>query len=544
MTKPLILTLLFQLIVFQLLSATYYVSTNGNNGYSKTQAQNASTPWKTIQKAANEVTAGDVVIISGGIYNEYITLPASCNGTANNLITFKSKDGETAIINGVNGWIWIALIETNRGANDQGNNYLKFERLKLQNSYFFGFKFEKCSNIYIENCHTYKTGGSGIYFNKCSYVYARNNKIEEACLNTSTSTNSQECITVSSTNNFEVSGNEVFNAGGATGGEGIDAKGNSHTGVISGNYVHDLNRFRGGIYVDSWNSEAHNIRIFGNLVERTHHGIMIAGEQAGHTREIYIYNNISRNNFENGFLQHQYGNGRFSDIYVENNTFINNGQTDNTVGGDIWLQNNNANNVRLFVRNNICVNSGSQFDFNIRIRLQDKTTVTNNLSFPYKTGDYNTKGSSEVVSDPLFTDAAAGDYRLKSGSPAIDTGTSTVNPHLAADYNGLSRPQGKAYDIGAFEFKDSSTGLGNNRLPEKLIQLYPNPARNKVTLTDASGNGWKNIELINTSGTKMPIKVCRTGNSTEIHFENISAGVYVLSAFDGINYKSKPLIIQ
>jgi hypothetical protein len=544
MKKPIFLIFLFLLIAFQSMSATYYVSNNGNNGYTKTQAQNESTPWKTIQKAANEVTAGDVVIISGGTYNEYITLPSTCNGTANNLITFKSKEGETAIINGVGGWIWIALIETNRGTNNIGNNYLKFERLKLQNSYFFGFKFENCSNIYVENCHTYKTGGSGIYFNKSSYVYARNNKIEEACLNTNTSTNSQECITLSNTNNFEVSGNEVFNAGGATGGEGIDAKGNSHTGIISGNYVHDLNRYRGGIYVDSWNSEAHNIRIFGNLVERTQHGIMIAGEQAGHTREIYIYNNISRNNFENGFLQHQYGNGRFSDIYVENNTFVNNGQTENTTAGDIWFQNNNANNVRMFVRNNICSNGGSQYDFNIRIRLQDKTTVSNNLSYPYKTGQNNVQGSSAVVSAPLFVDAAAGDYRLQSGSPAIDKGTSSLNPFITADYDGLVRPQGSAFDMGAFEYKDSSTGFENSLLYEKLFRLYPNPAKNKVTLRSASGKVWKNIEMTNLSGMKVPINIYQTDIKTEIYFEKVTAGVYVLCAFDGLNFARETLIIQ
>ncbi|MEX2561259.1 MAG: choice-of-anchor Q domain-containing protein, partial [Pirellulales bacterium] len=49
----------------------------------------------------------------------------------------------------------------------------------------------------------------------------------------------------------------------------------------------------------------------------------------------------------------------------------------------------------------------------------------------------------------LFVDAAAGDYHLAAASPALDRGTSDQAP--ARDLDGLTRPEGKYWDIGAYE---------------------------------------------------------------------------------------------
>jgi len=61
----------------------YYVDgALGSDTYSGTQ----SLPWKTIQKAANTMFAGDTVIVAAGVYPERITITRS--GASDSLISF------------------------------------------------------------------------------------------------------------------------------------------------------------------------------------------------------------------------------------------------------------------------------------------------------------------------------------------------------------------------------------------------------------------------------------------------------------------------
>ena len=74
----------------QLLS-TYYVSPDGSDS----AAGGSSTPWATLQNAANQVQAGDVVQVAAG---DYAGFQLSTTGSASAPITFDFAPG--AVVNG------------------------------------------------------------------------------------------------------------------------------------------------------------------------------------------------------------------------------------------------------------------------------------------------------------------------------------------------------------------------------------------------------------------------------------------------------------
>ena len=71
---------------------TFYVATNGNDANPGT----LSAPWRTVQKAANTLTAGQTANIRGGTYAERVTFSRS--GSAGSPITLKAYPGEKPII--------------------------------------------------------------------------------------------------------------------------------------------------------------------------------------------------------------------------------------------------------------------------------------------------------------------------------------------------------------------------------------------------------------------------------------------------------------
>jgi hypothetical protein len=100
-------------------------------------------------------------------------------------------------------------------------------------------------------------------------------------------------------------------------------------------------------------------------------------------------------------------------------------------------------------------------------------TGDHNLWFGIGSGPAQTVNNLNV--DPLFTNRSLGDYHLTSTSPAKDAGLTVLpnnsfapnpGPTIGNDKDGVLRPQGTAFDLGAYEF---FTGAGTAR---------PNPPTN------------------------------------------------------------------
>jgi hypothetical protein len=76
------------------IGSTFYVSRKGSDKNPGT----FSSPWLTIQHAANSVSAGATVYVLAGTYHESVNFPHS--GTASAPITFQSYPGQNAILDG------------------------------------------------------------------------------------------------------------------------------------------------------------------------------------------------------------------------------------------------------------------------------------------------------------------------------------------------------------------------------------------------------------------------------------------------------------
>ena len=73
-------------------------------------------------------------------------------------------------------------------------------------------------------------------------------------------------------------------------------------------------------------------------------------------------------------------------------------------------------------------------------------TLSNNLLLPQANAP-----ASNIVLDPQFIDVAARNFRLRPTSPALGAALTSPTIFTDHDFEGRSRPQGSATDIGAFE---------------------------------------------------------------------------------------------
>ena len=86
--------------------------------------------------------------------------------------------------------------------------------------------------------------------------------------------------------------------------------------------------------------------------------------------------------------------------------------------------------------------------------------VRNNISYGNATSQIVDEGSgttlsNNLTSDPRFVNAASLNFSLQPGSPAIDAGASLSL--VTMDIKRAPRPQGAAYDVGAYEGQGTNT---------------------------------------------------------------------------------------
>ncbi len=185
--------------------------------------------------------------------------------------------------------------------------------------------------------------------------------------------------------------------------------------------------------------------------------------------EAYLYNNmiVSCGRID-GNGNHPAAIGQNGHIHYWNNTFFNS----HGHSLDLMRRGNSDNEPTLSfdIQNNIFYETEN--DLLEYIHLDDaypisptvaNVTVLNNVYYG-KGGSYRDwiqdtnnliDDIGRVETDPLFTNSANSNFTLQSTSPAINTGITL--PLVSTDFLGITRPQGSAYDIGAYEYEESGT---------------------------------------------------------------------------------------
>ncbi len=430
-------------------STTYYVSPTGNDSNPGTEAS----PWKTIQKAASTIMPGDTAIVNAGNYAEHVS--SARNGTASARITFRASG--TVVIRTFN--IGHSYITVDGFEITAGNmNTVKGSANQLLNN-----KIHDTG----PNWGVVDISGSGHLIKGNSYSAA-------------TGPGDDKTVFIVAGTNHILENNDIGPA------KDIDAFrpwGSGH--IIRGNHIHDIVLSSGSsshmdvIQTFGVNGgEAYNIIFEKNLITNFNGQMMMT--ENNNDPDFHDWD-IRNNIYVNADMQMNIG---IPNLRFYNNTFYNVGSLNNLV---MYMYNSpgKGNYTGTQIKNNIFISSSGISSYGQVISGGSSfpnVQVSNNFISRINTwGTLSGFNDSTGVNggNPEFVNAAAGDFNLLSGSPAINRGANLTG--FNNDYANATRPQGSAWDIGAFEF--GSTAPPSGITPPLSVSIIPPASPYIVTPT-------------------------------------------------------------
>jgi hypothetical protein len=404
-----------------------FVSTSGTDG----SAGTFSSPWRTIAHCKDTISPGDICYVENGgsatgvdNYSASIVLGTQCSATLPcALVTYpgaSSTIGNSSQMRGLlscsglsgcsNGVYWTVAgfsLTSNLMAADIQTDHIRLVGNTLS-----------CPNV-----------GSGS---------------QQGCLQTENAAATDEIIL----------GNDTSTGG--NGGKQYHAMyfgADGHTYDIGWNRVHDVVGACRGMQWFNGSGNTYNINVHDNLLYNIPcNAINLASVDAS-MGYVNAYNNViyhagaGPSDGDEACIEVS-GASASQNVEVFNNTLYDCGAGNNGADGGF----NISVNVRL--RNNIIyVLSGESY---FEGGHTAGVTGSNNIWYGGGTGPSVTTGN--INQDPQFVSTASKDFHLQSGSPAIDAGVNI--PGLTSDVNGVFRPQGTTYDIGASEFRTGTVASG------------------------------------------------------------------------------------
>ncbi len=479
---------------------SYYVATTGNDD----NAGTVSSPWRTIQHAANTVAAGDTVSVRGGVYREHVNIPISGNSAAG-YTTFQNYSGETAILDGTG----LDIPDGQYGLFNIGSqSYLIIQGFEIRNYKTTSTKYVPVginihgagSNLQILNNHIHhiKTSARGCNANALGMaVYGT--QAPDSINNITISGNEIDHLTTGCSETISLDGNVQYfvvannlihnnnNIGiDAIGFEGVAPTGSmcgsdpcdrARDGLIAENTVYKITSYGNpaygyqyaadGIYVDGGT----RIIIERNRIYEVDLGIEMASEHSGKTTDhIIARNNLVYFGYSAGISIGGYANGvgGSDSCTIVNNSLFHNDRK-KTGSGEFQIQFHATNNV---FKNNISYATHQGLIINNFTKSEpDPVDVDDNVfyfsgnpakaTFVWNGKTYTGfaayqsatgKDPNSFFADPSYVSLTTPDLQVAPDSPAVNAGINLGQDVVGTvDFAGNPRVQGPNIDIGAYE---------------------------------------------------------------------------------------------
>ena len=416
---------------------TFYVGTGGTNGGPGSTNQ----PWATLQHAANQVEAGDTIVVRPG---NYAGFDLRTRGTENAPITFLAEPG--AVIDRVNP-------VTNDGINIEQASHVIIDGFILLSPHA-----DTRAGIRI-------VGDGDIEPNNFSrHVTVRNNTIHDW---------GKWGVLTGFVDDVVIERNITT---GAVDEHGVYVSNSGDRPIVR--YNHIYNNHANGIHLngDIHTGDTDYPNVDGVITGARVEGNIIHGNGAGGgwgingdgVVDAVIVNNLLYDNHASGISLYRIDGGAPStNGLIANNTIVNasnarwvinlrNGATGATIFNNILFNLHSS-------RGSISAEEGSSVglisDFNLLEPqfILDGAFRNSLTAWQSDTGqDLNSRSLTLGQMHDLFTDFAANDFTLVSGSAAQDFGAAGLingyfRPAPTADLIERLRPHGLGYDAGAFE---------------------------------------------------------------------------------------------
>ena len=171
-----------------------------------------------------------------------------------------------------------------------------------------------------------------------------------------------------------------------------------------------------------------------------------------------------------------------------------------------------------------------------KIESYSQYTAKNSLILG-KTDTANANIDATGISETqIFNNLSTGNYSLLEGGVTINKGDNTLYDPLVfgnVDLSGRPRINETTIDLGAYESKNGTLGIGN--VEKSTLRTFPNPVKGDFfNIENASLDG--NAILYDISGKQVKSVIIENGKA-QVNVSNLPNGVYLLKTEKGESLK-------